>query len=400
MERHETVIIGGGQAGLAMSYHLGQRGRGHVLLEREQLGGRWHSERWDSLHYQFPNWSLRLPGHSYDGDDPEGFCHYSKVIDFLADYARKIDPPARLGVEVRNIRHDDGSLIIETDSGAIAAKNLVVATGAFPAPRIPEFASKLSPSIHQLHSASYRSPQQLPPGAVLVVGSGSSGGQIAEELHRAGREVFLSVSRHRRVPRRFLGKDMLWWFFELGWMDRTIDSFPDRKPPPAILLSGIDGGHDLDIRQFGADGMKLLGRAIDADGTILSLADNLDELLDDADESCEQFFQAAGELARERGMAVEERARRPRPQPPSLGTRIDLADAGVTSVMWCTGYRPAFEWIHIPVFDEAGAPIQQRGRTECPGLYFLGLHWMHSFKSGALFGVGEDAGHIAELIVS
>jgi putative flavoprotein involved in K+ transport len=232
MERHETVIIGGGQAGLAMSYHLGQRGREHVLLERDQLGGRWRSERWDSLHYQFPNWSLRLPGHSYDGDDPEGFCHYSKVIDFLADYARKVDPPARLGVDVRSVRRDNGALIVETDGGAIAAQNVVVATGAFPAPRIPDFASKLARSIRQLHSAAYRSPGQLPPGAVLVVGTGSSGGQIAEELQRAGREVLLSVSRHRRVPRRFLGKDMLWWFFELaGWTEpSTATRIASRRP--------------------------------------------------------------------------------------------------------------------------------------------------------------------------
>jgi len=400
MERHDIVIIGGGQAGLAMSYHLSQRGREHVLIERDRLGGRWHSERWDSLHYQFPNWSLRLPGHSYSGDDPEGFCHYSKVIEFLDDYARKIDPPARVGVEVRSVGRTGEQLVLDTSDGQIAADNVIVASGAFPHPRIPDFAAKLSPSIVQMHSAAYRSPAQLPDGAVLVVGSGSSGGQIAEELHRSGRQVFLSVSRHRRIPRRFSGKDMLWWLLELGWMDRPIDSFPDRKPAPALLVTGIDGGHDLDVRQFGADGMTLLGSAVGADGTSLIVADNLAQLLDDADEVCAEFLSAAGELAHERGMDVEETCQQERPRPPSAATRIDLEEAGITSIVWCTGYRPAFDWIEIPVFDAEGAPIQKRGRTACRGLYFLGLHWMHTLKSGALFGVGEDAEHIAELIAS
>ena len=400
MERHDTIVIGGGQAGLAMSYRLRERGREHLLLERDRLGGRWHSERWDSLHYQFPNWSLRLPGHSYSGDDPEGFSHYAAVVDFLADYARKVAPPARAGVDVRSVRREGDSFVLETSDGPIAADCVVVAAGAFPHPLVPGFADRLSPSILQLHSAHYRSPEQLPPGAVLVVGSGSSGGQIAEELHRSGREVVLSVSRHRRVPRRLLGRDMLWWFLDLGWMDRPIDSFPGRKPPAAILLSGIDGGHDLDIRQLGADGVTLLGRAVDANGCILSVADNLAELLDDADAACDNFLKAAGDRARELGMSVVEPEPGLRTQTRSTGTRIDLAKLGVASVIWCTGYRPAFDWIEIPVFDGDGAPIQQRGRTACPGLYFLGLHWMHSFKSGALFGVGDDAAHIADLIGS
>ena len=401
MERHETVIIGGGQAGLAMSHHLSERGREHLLIERDRLGGRWHSERWDSLHYQFPNWSLRLPGHSYAGDDPEGFSHYSAVVDFLAGYAEKVEPNAKVGVDVLSVRRDDEGFILETNEGAIQTANVVVATGAFPSPRIPYFASRIAPPIVQLHSADYRSPEQMPPGAVLVVGSGSSGGQIAEELHRAGRRVLLSVSHHRRVPRRFLGKDMLWWFFELGWMDRPIDSFPDRKPPPAILLSGIDGGHDLDVRRFGAEGMTLLGRVLDADGTNLTLADDVSEMLAGADEACETFLRAAGERARTLGFEVEDHEPSERSfEPQSTGTSVDLADLGVTSIIWCTGYRPAFEWIDIPVFDGAGAPIQKRGRTDCPGLYFLGLHWMHSFKSGALFGVGDDAGHLADLIAS
>jgi putative flavoprotein involved in K+ transport len=397
MERHDTIIIGGGQAGLAMSHHLCERGREHLLIERDRLGGKWHSERWDSLHYQFPNWSLHLPGQAYSGDDPEGFPHYSAVADFLDEYARKLAPRARVGVFVDRVERQHDGLVLHTNEGPFAAKRVVIATGAFQSPGIPAFARKLSPAVVQLHSSAYRSPDQLPPGAVLVVGSGSSGGQIAEELHRSGRDVLLSVSRHRRVPRRFAGKDMLWWLYELGWIDRTVDTFPPGKLPAAILLSGIDGGRDLDLRGLAAEGMTLVGSATDSDGATLRIAGNLSALLADADAACDQFVEAASERARELAMPLDDEPA-PRPEPPSSGSRIDLAARGVTSIIWCTGYRPAFEWIDVPVFDGLGAPVQHRGKSACPGLYFLGLHWMHTFKSGALFGVGDDAAHIADLI--
>jgi len=395
VERHDTIIIGGGQAGLAMSHHLRERGREHLLIERERLGGKWHSERWDSLHFQFPNWALRLPGHGYSGDDPEGFSHYSKVIDFLADYARLVDPPVRQAEVLRVSRSDDG-LRLETSDGEIEARNVVVATGAFPHPFIPAFAERISPEIHQLHSSAYRRLEQLPPGGVLVIGSGSSGGQIAEELQLSGRDVFLSVSRHQKFPRRMLGKDMLWWLYELGRIDRTIDAMPDRRAPPALLVSGIDGGHDLDVRKFAADGMTLLGRAIGADSDALLLEDNLAAMLADIDAGFERFRAEVVDHARKSGMNIDQDEPPAWPQPPSPGERLDLRAAGITSIIWCTGYRPAFGWIDIPLFDDRGSPIQQRGTTACPGLYFLGLHWMHTLKSGALFGVGDDAEFIAD----
>ena len=397
MERHETIIVGGGQAGLAMSYHLRERGHAHVLIERNQLGGRWHSERWDSLHFQFPNWALSLPGHAYAGDDPEGFSHYSKVIDFLDDYARLVDPLLR-HAEIERVSHRDGELRLETSDGEFAARNVVLATGAFPQPSVPPFAHQMSPEIHQLHSSTYRRPGELPPGGVLIIGSGSSGGQIAEELHQAGRRVFLSVSRHRAFPRRMFGKDMLWWLYELGWIDRTIDSFGDRRPPPAILVTGIDGGHDLDVRKFAADGMTLLGRMVGADGNWLWFKDNLDETLAETDAECAAFCAAVTTRAQQLGMDPPGEQTHEWSMPPSSGDRLDLKTKGIGSIVWCTGYRPAFGWIDIPVFVAGGAPIQQRGTTACPGLYFLGLHWMHSLKSGALFGVGEDAEFIAERI--
>lgn len=397
MERHDTIIVGGGQAGLAMSYHLRERGREHLLIERDRLGGKWHSERWDSLHFQFPNWALRLPGHAYSGDDPEGFSHYSKVIDFLADYARVVDPPLR-HAEVVRVNRNNADLRLETSEGEIEARHVVVATGAFPSPFIPPFAERISPDIQQIHSAAYRRPDQLPPGGVLVVGSGSSGGQIAEELQLSDRDVFLSVSRHQKFPRRMFGKDMLWWLYELGRIDRTIDAMPDRRPPPALLVSGIDGGHDLDVRRFAADGMTLLGRATGADGDLLLLEDNLAAMLADVDAGFDRFRSEVVDHADKNGMATDDGELPTWPEPSSPGERLDLRAAGIGSIIWCTGYRPAFGWIDIPVFDASRAPIQQRGTTACPGLYFLGLHWMHSLKSGALFGVGEDAEFIADHI--
>ena len=396
MERHETIIVGGGQAGLAMSWHLRQRGREHLLIEREKLGGRWHSERWDSLHFQFPNWALSLPGHRYGGDDPEGFSHYSKVIEFLADYAGVVDPTIHTA-EVLRISRGESGLAVETNDGDFEAGNVVLATGAFPHPNVPACAARISPAVMQMHSSAYRNPEQLPPGAVLVVGTGSSGGQIAEELHSAGRRVYLSVSRHRRFPRRMAGKDMLWWLYELGWINRTIDDL-DRKQPPAILVSGINGGHDLDVRKFAADGMTMVGRIGAADDHLLSIDDHIDRVLAETDAECERFRAAVIARAEELGMSDDVPDASSWPDPESHGDRLDLSAAGIASIIWCTGYRPAFDWVDVPVFDACGVPIQQRGTTACPGLYFLGLHWMHSLKSGALFGVGEDAEFIAEHI--
>ena len=397
MERHETIIVGGGQAGLAMSWHLRQRGREHLLIEREKLGGRWHSERWDSLHFQFPNWALSLPGHAYAGTDPEGFSHYSTVIDFLADYAAVVDPPVR-SADVRRVSRAGNGLRVEASDGEFEAANVVLATGAFPHPNLPAFAQRISPAVRQLHSSAYRNPGQLPDGAVLVVGTGSSGGQIAEELHGAGRRVFLSVSRHRKFPRRMFGKDMLWWLYELGWIDRTIDEF-DRRQPPAILVSGIDGGHDLDVRRFAVEGMILLGRVSDANGHVLAIEDTVPAVLAETEAECDRFRSAV--IARAEEFGIEGDSAAPSwPDPVDRCGSLDLAASGIGSIVWCTGYRPAFEWVDIPVFDACGAPIQQRGTTACPGLYFLGLHWMHSLKSGALFGVGEDAEFIAERIAA
>ena len=248
VEHHDTVIIGGGQAGLAMSFHLRERGQEHIVLERRHIGERWRSERWNSLHFQFPNWSMQLPGMTHSGTEPDGFSHHTLTTRFIEDYAKMIDAPVRENTEATALRQDakTGGYLIETQNGTIAARNVVIATGPFQRPFIPAFGKNLPSSVYEIDAARYRSPAELPGGAVLVIGSGASGCQIADEFYQAGRTVFLSVSRHRRVPRRYRGKDMFWWFEKMGRFDVTVDTFPDRKYPPSTVVTGVNGDPLLD----------------------------------------------------------------------------------------------------------------------------------------------------------
>ena len=400
-ERHDTVVIGGGQAGLAMSYHLRQRGREHIVLERKRIAERWHSERWNSLAFQFPNWALRLPGFTYKGDDPDGFAHYREVAKFVEDYAHFIEAPVRCGVEVVSLRGepDSGRFLVDTNDGAIAASRVVVATGPFQRPSLPAWSTTLPPHIFQVHASRYLDPDQLPPGAVLVVGSATSGCQIAEELYQSGRTVYLCLSRHRRAPRRYRGRDLTWWLLAMGRMDARIDSFPGRKIPPSMLITGVDGGHDVDLRRFAGDGVVMLGRLKGVAEGKLSLDDNAEQILAEADKAYPDFKRAADDYARAARIdAPEDDNAEPLPNSvpiPSVST-LDLKAANINSVVWCTGYAFDFGWLKVPVLTEHGAPVQERGVTACANLYFLGLHWMHTFKSGVIFGVGDDAAYLAD----
>jgi putative flavoprotein involved in K+ transport len=404
-EWHDTVVIGGGQAGLAMSYHLRERGREHVVLERKRVAERWHTERWNSLRYQFPNWFLRLPGFTYKGDDPDGFAHHSEVTKFVEDYARFIDAPVRCGAEVVSLREepDSGGFLIDTNDSVIAASRVVVATGPFQRPSVPACSTAFPPHVFQVHASRYLSPDQLPPGAVLVVGSGASGCQIAEELYQCGRTVYLSVSRHRRIPRRYRGRDVIWWFIAMGRMDTTIDSFPGRKMPPSTVVTGVNGGHDVDVRQFAADGVVVLGRLNGVAEGKLSLADNAEEILAEADKAYVDFERAADDYARTANVDVPGKEKTNSvPDSASIqpASTVDLKAANITSVVWGTGYEFDYGWLKVPVLNERGAPMQERGVTNRANLYFLGLHWMHTFKSGVLFGVGDDAAYLADHITA
>jgi putative flavoprotein involved in K+ transport len=397
---HDTVVIGGGQAGLAMSAVLQQHGREHVVLERRAVGERWRTERWESLRFQFPNWSLELPGYAYSGQDPDGFAQWREILRVIEGYAASIRAPVREHTEVTGLRADDGGFVLSIPDGAIHARRVVVATGPFQRPRIPLLSRDIASSVLQTDPTRYRRPEDLPEGAVLVVGSGASGCQIGDELLRAGRTVFLSVSRHRRVPRRFRGKDVTWWLERMGRFAQTIDSFPGRRWPPSVVVTGVNGGYDLNVRHMAADGIRVLGRVLGASDGRLAVARNANEVLEEADEAFAGFLAAAQQFAAadpDVELAEEEPTGSALlPATVAEVESLDLRRENVAAIVWATGYDYEYAWLRAPVFDEERRPLQQRGITPVPGLYFLGLHRMHTFKSGLFSGVGSDAEYLAE----
>jgi putative flavoprotein involved in K+ transport len=406
MERIETVIVGGGQAGLAMSYYLGQLGREHVILERQRVAERWRSERWDSLAFQSPNWNVRLPGLALQSADPDGFASRDEISRFIGHYAAFIHAPLQCGLAATALRQtpDSRRLIVETQAYVLEAKNVVIATGPFQAPVDP---LPIGGAALHLHSSRYRNPRQLPPGAALVIGSGNSGAQIAEELCSAGHRVYLSVSKHRRIPRRYRGKDYVWWYEALGDGDTRLDQRQGVQPPR--LLTGAGGGHDVDLRRMAADGVVLLGRVLGGRDGRLTIASDLDENLARGDASFIDFTQQADQHASRNGLdlppcdAGAELARNPANTADPVQI-LDLAAAGISTVIWSNGFRYDFNWIDLPVFADAGAagrvPAHRRGVTGVPGVYFLGLPWLYKLKSAFLHGVGEDAEHLAAQIAN
>lgn len=406
-ERIGTVVIGGGQAGLAMSQSLSRHGLPHVVLERHRIAERWRAERWDSLRFQFPNWAMRLPDFGYSGDRPDEYAPRDDVVRFIEAFARFIDAPVRTGVTVQALRRMPGTdrFLVETEFSTIEADNVVIATGPYQQPMIPQAAAGLN-GIFQTTASAYRNPGQLPPGAVLVVGAGASGCQIAEELLQAGRTVFLSVGPHRRVPRRYRGRDVIWWITAMGLDDRIADEGAVRQPP--LLISGANGGHTVDLRAFAARGMRLVGRVVGARDGVVSLSTDLAAMLADGDQAYDNFMRAADAHVERTGLSLPEDggdARVPWQVGDTAVDRLDLSAAGIGSVLWATGYRYAFDWVHLDVFapnpdPSVRLPVQRRGVTGVPGAYFLGLSHMYKTKSSFLSGVGEDAAYLGDHIAS
>ncbi len=404
IERIETVVIGGGQAGLAMSQSLTRHGLAHVVLERHRIAERWRSERWDSLRFQFPNWAMRLPNFGYTGDRPDEYAPRDDVVRFIESFADFIQAPVRTGVDVRTLHHGpDGRFRLGTADATIEADNVVIATGPYQQPMIPAAATQLG-GVFQTTASAYRNPEQLPPGAVLVVGAGASGCQIAEELLQAGRMVFLSVGPHRRLPRRYRGRDIIWWIGALGLDEKIADEQAVRQPP--LLISGANGGHTVDLRAYAARGMRLLGRVLDARDGVVSLATDLPELLAAGDETYRNFIRGADAHVERTGISLpDDEGDRSTEWRPEADTpqRLNLRNAGIGTVLWATGYRYAFDWVHLDVFapsanPSARLPVQKRGVTSIPGAYFLGLSHMYKTKSSFLSGVGEDAEFLGEHI--
>lgn len=403
MEYIETLIIGGGQAGLTISHALTRHGRPHLVLERGRVAERWRSERWDGLHFQTPNALVNLPDFPFPTTAPDGFATAARIADFIESYAAHIHAPLRTGTAVTSLRRQNaGTFLAETTAGRITAANVVVATGPFQRPVIPALLPE-TPGIVQLHASAYKAPAQLPPGGVLVVGAGASGAQIAEELQRAGRRVFFSVSRHRRAPRRYRGQDHVWWWLETG-MDQTpaAKRGPDKSP---LVHSGAYGGRTIDFRDFAANGMILLGRAEAARDRVMAFAGDLPGNIALGDAPYLAFIDFVDDHVRRAGLNVPEdpAARMVPPIPPDFQNaprRLDLLAEGITTVIWATGYGLDFRWIDIPVFDPRGAPVHEGGITAVPGLYFLGLHFLSRLSSSFLFGVGDDSARLARHIAA
>lgn len=405
-ESAEVLVIGAGHAGLAISYCLTERGIKHIVLERGRVGETWRSKRWDSFNLVIPNSTILLPGFNYQGDNPDGFMSRDEFVDYLEQYAASFNAPLRCGVSVEALeRSSDCGLLLRLSDDAMAAPNVVVATGGHHVVKRPAFSEKLPANVFQTDPDHYRNPESLPTGAVLVVGSGQSGAQIAEELHRSGRQVFLSVGRSGRWPRRYRGRDINVWLMEMDC--KTIDEMPEPKPRYDINphLTGKDGGREINLRHLGREGVTLLGRLRTVVGDRLLFEDDLEENLLRADERVVNVKKAIDEFVQQRGLdlPIEKAVNDVMPgegTPPVPIFEIDLHAAGISTIVWATGYRMDFDWIRLPVFDDEGFPMHTRGVSVQEGLYFLGLPWLYRATSSGLIGVGEDAIYIAEHIAS
>ena len=399
-ERAGAVIIGAGQAGLATSYELMQRGLDHVVLERDRVGQAWRN-RWDSLCMILPNWFNNLPGYPYQGDDPDGFQTRDEWVANLDRYVTSNGLPVWAGVAVDSVEQRvDGRFAMATSSGTFCVDNVVVATGAYQAARLPGIATGIPADIQQIHSGSYRNPATLPPGAVLVVGTGNSGSQIAEELSRAGRTVHLSVGYSGFPLRRYRGKDMYWWYVQAKLNQFRFEGGTLRG---LGNTTGCGGGRALDLRRFSRDGVQLLGRIQSIDGADVTLADDLAESLAAIDRRTEEFRNAVDAFIQKTGLDAPQDDDTPDDVqnvvvPPSP-THIDLRAAGVTSVIWATGYGWNLDWVQLPALDSNGGPIASGDAGPCPGLYFAGMR-VYLPNSTSIGHVGPEAARIAGLIAA
>ena len=398
-----VAVIGGGQAGLSISWHLAQSGIDHVVLEAERAGHAWRAERWDTFCLVTPNWQCQLPGFPYRGDDPHGFMGRQEICDYIDTFVASFGPPLREGVTVQRLRTNaQRSFVLETTRGIYVADQVVIATGGYQVPLIPRCAERLGSDILQLHSSLYRNPAALPDGAVLVVGSGQSGCQIAEDLHLAGRKVHLCVGDAPRVSRRYRGKDVVEWLHLMGYYDLPVHEHPLRegvRDKTNHYVTGRDGGRDIDLRQRALEGLELYGRLLDVNGDRLQFDDDLAQCLDQADEVNNSIKKSIDNFIAKTGTAepAEE------PYQPVWGPRqerseLDYRAAGISCVVWSIGFRTDYSWVDVPVFNGRCQPIHMRGVTPLPGVYFLGLPWLYTWGSGRFSGVARDAAYLAEHI--
>jgi putative flavoprotein involved in K+ transport len=405
MRTTDTLIIGGGQAGLALSRCLTASGRDHLVLERGRIAERWRSERWDSLRLLTPNWMTRLPGFEYGGPDEDGFMTASEVVSFFDGYASSFDAPVLEHTNVTRVARGLGGsgFVVETDAGELRSRNVVIATGWCDVPAVPSLARDVSPRVQQVVPAGYRRPDDLDDGGVLVVGASATGVQLAHELHRSGRPVTLAVGSHSRMPRTYRGMDSFWWLELLGSFDRTVDDIDDpaaARHEPSLQLVGSEDRSTLDLSTLQQIGVRLVGRLKAIDGTRAAFASDvaattaaadrrMNSSLDRIDDAVDRLGLAAEVLAPDRPAAV---------RPPKSPSQLDLRKAGITSIVWATGHRRPYWWLDLPILDRRREIVQYRGVTPLPGAYVLGQRFQHFRNSNFIDGVGRDAIYVAEHI--
>ncbi|MEM8687486.1 MAG: NAD(P)/FAD-dependent oxidoreductase [Pseudomonadota bacterium] len=402
IEKIEALVVGAGQAGIAMSEHLAACEVPHLVLERSRIAERWRSERWDSLVANGPAWHDRFPGLEFENTCPDAFVPKEQVADYFVTYAQQINAPIRCGVNVQQVRRNEGraGFRVETSDGVIETNHVIAATGPFQKPVVPPIIPQ-DAGLTQLHSNAYRNPEQLPQGSVLVVGAGSSGVQIADELRRAGRRVYLSVGPHDRPPRRYRGRDNVWWLGVLGKWDMA-------TPGPGtehvtISVSGARGGHTIDFRDLAAQGMTLVGRTESYTDGIVQFAPDVEQNIANGDDNYLSVLdEADAYIARNDLDLPEEPEARVLGPMPECATdpllELNLAEAGVSTVLWATGYAVDYSWLDVDAFDDAGKPQHQRGVSKEPGVYFLGMPWLSRRGSSFIWGVWHDAKFLADQI--
>ncbi len=408
---YPVIIVGAGQSGLSLSYYLKERGIAHLVLEKRSVVHSWRTQRWDSFCLVTPNWQCNLPGYPYQGSDPHGFMVKAEINEWLAGFVTHVDAPVLESVAVEKVSRQMASTtdtktgapyVVQTSRGTFTANQVVVASGGYHKPIVPRMAERLPAGMMQIHSAEYRNPAQMPPGKVLVVGCGQSGSQLAEDLHLAGRQVVVATGDAPRCARFYRVKDVVDWLADMNYYDMPVTTHPLRegvRDNTNHYVTGRDGGRDIDLRQFALQGMELYGLLTGLDGDTLHFQPDLKNNLDHADAiynginaSIDKFIEKNSINAPPGGPYV------PVWEPAEERTRLSLKESGINSVIWCIGFSPDFLYVDAPVFNGRGEPVHLRGVTQVPGLYFLGLPWLHTWGSGRFSGVARDALFLAEQI--
>lgn len=402
---YPVVVVGGGQAGLSVSYYLKQQGIAHIVLEKKFVAHAWAKDRWDTFCLVTPNWQCRLPDFHYAGDDPHGFMFKDQIVDYVQAFARKTCPPVVEGVSVNQVkRQTNGDLLVSTDAGEFCTRHVIVATGGYDLPIIPAYSESLPKRIKQIHSVDYRNPESLPPGEVMVVGTGQSGVQLMEDLHLAGRKVHLCVGPAPRSPRVYRGKESTAWLMDMGVYGLTVERHPlgeKARERTNHYMTGRDGGHEIDLRKFALDGVKLYGSMTNIEGNTLRFLPDLEQNLDDADEV---YVGIRKDI--DRHIAAQQIDAPSEPEfikvwrPAQEVLELDAEEAGITTIIWAIGFRPDYRWIELPAFDGRGHPKYERGVSPVAGLYFLGLPWLNTWGSGRFLGIAEDSEYLAGAIAA